>query len=112
MAAEAPSAVIIRIPAALGSFSQEQDQHFVLDFAHGLAAALHRETGGGNGDGENALLKVTEGENRPVILFPGPIAFPPASYHHSSFFPFSSVGTLLFRSHPSRAFRQSNTGIG
>lgn len=70
LAAEAPSTVLIHVPVVLQNLGQEQEQGFVLGFIHGLVAALLREKGGGNGGGENALPKVTEG-NSPGISFPG-----------------------------------------
>lgn len=39
VAAEAPSAVIIRVPVALQNLGQEQDQRFVPRFAHGLSCS-------------------------------------------------------------------------
>lgn len=44
-AAEAPSAVGIRIPVASQSSGQEQARHFVPDFMHRLGTALQREEG-------------------------------------------------------------------
>lgn len=43
MAAEAPSAVIIRVPVALQNFGQEGEPYFVPGGARGLAPALQRE---------------------------------------------------------------------
>lgn len=61
----------------------------------GFCAQLSTERRGGNR--ETALPKVTEGENSPGILFPGPITFPCAYfYHSSSFSPLSNAGTCCF----------------
>lgn len=97
-------AVIPPIPVALGKLGQEQEESFVPGSAHSSAQ------GEGEATDKTLYPRSLKERTAQVFYYQDQQPFLVLVFYHSSFFffPFFQWWHLLFPSHPSRLFGQSN----